>query len=279
MEMYSSYIQAAILGLIQGFTEFLPISSTGHLVIGRDLLGWPDQGLEFDMVMHFATLFAVLIYFWSDWKEFHMALVSKSKTKSSLEHRLLLKYILIATIPAILGALLMKDIAEGIARETVYVAAALIIVGILFIVVEKVARPRRNLNKVTIWDTISVGIAQAAAVIPGVSRSGATISAGIYQGLKRDQAAKFSFLIGAPTILMAGGYSLLHVISSPPADLDITVLLIAFATAFISGYIAIKFMLDFLKTHSLIPFAIYRIILGAILIGINIFHVRLPWLS
>src|SRR5690606_12089261 len=125
----------------------------------------------------------------------------------------------------------------------------------------------------------SVGIAQAAAVIPGVSRSGATISAGIYQGLKRDQAAKFSFLIGAPTILMAGGYSLLHVISSPPADLDITVLLIAFATAFISGYIAIKFMLDFLKTHSLIPFAIYRIILGAILIGINIFHVRLPWLS
>lgn len=281
MEFSAAHIQALVLGLVEGLTEFIPVSSTGHLVLVREIFGWQDQGIFFDMIIQLATLFAVVVYFWNDWVSFAKSLMAKPSQlarRADKESRRLAVAILIANIPTMIAALILMGFIETDARRSLYVAALTLLVGILFLVVERISRPNRDLSRLTIYDAVSVGLAQAAAVIPGVSRSGATISAGIYQGLKRDEAARLSFLVGAPAIFLSGTYSIVKFLKEP-ASVDWTVLGIAFLVAFISGYAAIRFMLTFLKNHDLKPFAYYRIVVGAILLLIILFNVRLPWLS
>ncbi len=281
MSFEQVHIQAIVLGLVEGLTEFIPVSSTGHLILVRELFGWPDQGLFFDMIVQLATLFAVVIYFWKDWVSFVRSVFTKPASLSrrhDKDARRLAIFIAIANIPAVVAALILLRFIEGDIRHTSYIASLTLIVGLLFLVVERISRPRRDLAKLTLLDTISIGLAQAAAVIPGVSRSGATISAGIYQGLKREEAARFSFLVGAPAIFLAGGYSLVKLIGSP-ASVNWIALALAFVTAFVSGYLSIKFMIAYLKSHNLKMFAYYRILVGIALILITILHVRLPWLS
>jgi undecaprenyl-diphosphatase len=282
MDFSFIHIQAIILGLVEGLTEFLPISSSGHLVLVRELFGWEDQGLFFDMIVQFGTLFAIAVYFWPDWVAFYKSLFpgkTKVITQAVRDTRRLLGFILIANIPILIGALGLMSFVESEVRQTVYVASVMIAIGVLFLVIDKIGVPRRSLNKLTIYDIVSVGLAQAAAVIPGVSRSGATISAGIYQGLKREEAARLSYLIGAPAILMAGVYSIYQFIKNPSPNLDWLALGLAFIAAFVSGYLAIRFMLKYLQSHNLHSFAYYRIIVGTILLLIAIFNVPLPWLS
>lgn len=281
MEFSAVHLQAIVLGLVEGLTEFIPVSSTGHLVLVRELFGWEDQGLFFDMVIQLATLFAVIVYFWKDWVSFAKAIFQKPQLvvrRADKEARRLAIAILIANIPTVVAAGILIKFIQTDARQTVYVAALTLLVGILFLVIERISRPQRDLSKLTIYDTISIGLAQAAAIIPGVSRSGATISAGIYQGLKREEAARFSFLVGSPAILLSGGYSIFKFLKSP-ASVDWIALAIAFAVAFVSGYLAIRFMLSFLKTHDLKPFAYYRIVVGALLLLIILSNVRLPWIA
>lgn len=280
--LYFQYIQAFVLGLVQGLTEFIPVSSTGHLVLVREVLGWPDQGLFFDMVIQFATLFAVVVYFWKDWSNFFISLLpakSNTVTRQVAQSRKLAIYILIANIPTIISALILLPIIGGEARSTIYISVMMVGVGLLFLVIEKIGRPSRDLSKMTIFDSIAIGLGQAASVIPGVSRSGATISTGIYQGFKREEAARFSFLVGAPAIFMAGVYSLIELFRVGPVGVDWGSLALAFVVAFVAGYLAIRFMLGYLKSHNLIPFAYYRIIVGSILIIITLLNVRLPWIS
>ena len=231
------------------------------------------------MLMHFATLFAVITYFWSDWRDLVLSLVRKGGGKSALENRKLAKLIAIANIPAVVGALLFIDMVEGPARSTISVAALMILVAFLFLFIERIAVAKRDLTRFNIYDSVSIGFAQLAAIVPGVSRSGATILAGMYQGLKRDAAARASFLIGAPAILLAGGYSLIQLISSPLPDANWLFIGIAFIAAFGSGYLSIRFMLGYLKSHSLAAFAYYRIAIGVILLAIELLHVKLPWIS
>lgn len=279
---YPEYIQAFVLGLVQGLTEFIPVSSTGHLVLVREVLGWSDQGLFFDMVIQFATLFAVVVYFWKDWSNFFTSLVmtkGKPITRQIAQSRQLAIYILVANIPTVIFALLLLPIIGGEARSTMYISTMMVGVGLLFFLIEKIGRPNRDLTKMNIFDSIAIGLGQAASVIPGVSRSGATISTGIYQGFKREEAARFSFLVGAPAIFMAGLYSLTELIKVGPSGVDWVSLTIAFISAFIFGYLAIRFMLGYLKSHNLIPFAYYRIIVGSILIIITLLNVRLPWIA
>lgn len=273
--MITDYLQPLVLGLVQGLTEFLPVSSTGHLILVRELFGWEDQGLAFDVVMHLATLLAVVIYFWSDWKGMLASLLVKTPPKNLRTHqgsRQLVRQLIIATIPAIVAGLALFNWLEAHTRNIIFVSITMVSVGLLFVLVEKVSSPKRDLTKATWRDALAMGLAQAVAVLPGVSRSGATIAAGIYMGLKRDEAARLSFLVGGIAIFLAGCFSAYKLLTSGSSDFDWISLGVAFVAAFLSGWLAIKFMLMFLKNHGLIPFAIYRLIVGVALIIISYFN-------
>jgi len=261
-----SYIQAAVLGLVQGLTEFIPISSSGHLVIVRDLLHIPDQGSLFDAILHIATLLAILIYFRSDW----LLLIqswskNKNKSKGSAQYKKLSILILLATIPGLIVGYSLHGWVEHSLRSTTIVAILMIVLGILFIVGEKLLYPKSELHQLNWGKALSIGSAQALALLPGFSRSGATILVAMYTGIKRELAAKFSFLLAAPIIAAAGTYSLFAAISEG-LTYDWVFAVIAFVFSFISGFLAIKFLLNFLKKYSLNIFAYYLIIVGAALL-------------
>lgn len=267
-------VQAAVLGVVQGLTEFLPISSDGHLIVVPRLLGWPDQGLAFDIAVHTATLAAVFIYFRADWKNIWTSLRTKAKTRDVLQSRRLLFLIAIATIPGALAGAILANFLEDTARSLVITACLMIFSGFMFLVVERISIAKKDLNKITWIEALSIGVAQAGAILPGVSRSGSTITAAIYHGLKREAAARFSFLMSAPIILIAAVYYGVKLIISPtPLGFDWTTLAVGFAAALISGLIAIKFMMVFLKKYKLNIFSYYLIALGIALLGLNYFHV------
>ena len=195
----SNLIEAAILGIIQGITEFFPVSSSGHLVLMRKLFNFKDQGLEFDAILHFGTLFALLIYFAKDWIKIFSGLFYKDRKNE----RRLLFYLILGSLPVAIIGYFAASLLEDFFRDIVWVAAFLIITGLIFIAADKfdqIKLRKKELSKLKLKDALAIGGAQALALLPGISRSGITISAGIFCKMKRDQAARFSFLLATPAI-------------------------------------------------------------------------------
>ena len=265
-----SYLDALILGVLQGITEFLPISSSGHLVLGEHWLGLSVESLKaFDVFVHVATLLAILIYFWKDVKELVYAFFRfvMGKLKQNDPYARLVLFIIIGTIPAVLVGLFGEEWIDGIFRNPRNVAAAMMIVGFVFLLGEytyKRGGKKDNLKKMKWWQAVFIGVAQAVALIPGVSRSGSTIITGLFQGIDRSEAARFSFLLGIPAMAGAGLLTAMKIPENGGFDLgsDVVPILIGFVAALVFGLISVSFLMKFLKKHSLFVFAIYLIILG-----------------
>lgn len=267
--MNQPFVIATVLGLVQGLTEFIPISSSGHLVIVRELFSWADQGNFFDAVLHLATLLAILVYFRHDWAKMLRAAV-KAPGRSQRGSRRLFWLIIAATIPAVvIGPMIEPWIGEHF-RSIWPVALLMILAGAVFWLVERLVSTKGGLASLSPARAIGIGLAQALAMVHGLSRSGLTIATGLYMGLARDAAARFSFLIAAPVVALAGGYSLYQAIREGLLNWsDYQFWLVAFIVSFISGLMAIKFLLTFLKKHSLNLFAYYMVLAGSALL---VFH-------
>jgi undecaprenyl-diphosphatase len=269
-------IEAILLGIIQGLTEFLPISSTGHLTVAGNLLNLisaenPEKWTSFIAVIQLGTLLAILIYFWNDlWKislDFlkENILSRKSFTTQSLNSRMGW-YIIIGSIPVVIIGLGFKDIIEGAITKNLYViAGSLITLGVILAIAEKLGKFKKDLDSIKWYDALIVGFAQSLALIPGSSRSGTTITAGIFLGFKRETAARFSFLLSVPAILGSGLLQLYEALEYIDTSGIITLVIATIASA-ISGYLTIGFLLKFLKSNSTFVFVFYRIILGAVII-------------
>ena len=269
--MANEYLQAAILGAVQGLTEFIPISSSGHLIIVRELFNLSDQGLAFDAVLHLATALAVLIYFWADWKNMAVSILTRRQVREAKQSRRVFGLIAVTTVPAIGAGLLWAGYLETQFRHLMIVASLMILTGLFLILLERIGRPRRDLHKLTFFDALSIGLAQALALLPGISRSGATIMAGMYHGLKRDVAAKYSFLAAGPIVLLAGMYALWKLFSVPINGVEFISLTVGFATSLLAGLLGIHFLLGWLKQNRLYIIAGYLIVVGIGLVVFSLF--------
>lgn len=276
-----------VLAIIQGLAEFIPVSSSGHLIIVRRLLGWnelsPAHELTFDVALHFGTLLSVLFYFRRTWIQIIRAALGGKVVRFSeaggsdqnltadeqREERLLLWFFAIATIPGAIAGKLLEHSAEDYFREHIYlIATALIVVGLLMWWGEKVSRLTKPLTRITFADAFIVGSAQATALIPGVSRSGSTITAGLFRDMTREAAVRFSFLLSTPII---AGAALLkaHELRKEglPAGMHMPFLVGVLVSAIV-GYITIAWLIRYLQSNSLKVFIVYRIVLGFIVIGL-----------
>jgi undecaprenyl-diphosphatase len=260
-----STLEAIVLGLLQGLTEWLPISSTAHLLVVPELVGWDDPGAAFTAITQIGTLAAVLLYFRRE-----LVVIARSWTASLTDRERrgetearLGWFIVIGTVPIVVfGAIFAGDV-ETAARSFSLVAWMMIALGILLLLAEVLARHRRPLESLRLRDAVIIGIAQAGALIPGVSRSGATLTAGLFVGLQREAAARYSFLLSIPSVFAAGAYEAWSLIGDRAAiGVSLGPLLLATAVAFVSGYAAIAGLLAFLRRHSTLPFVIYRVLFG-----------------
>lgn len=258
-------LQALILGIVQGLGEFLPISSSAHLIIVPWLFGWQEHSLTFDVALHMGTLVAVVIYFWQDW----LVLIKNGFTKPGSKEGRLFWFLVVATIPGAILGKLFETKAETVFRTSyLMIAATLIIMGVILYLVDKAAAKRKQLADVSLLNSIIIGVAQGFAVIPGFSRSGVTITAAMAQGMTREAAARFSFLLSTPIILGAGVLKL-HKIAPAEMGLPFWVGIISSA---IVGFIAIKFLLRYLQKGSFAVFAWYRLLLGIGIIAVAFFR-------
>jgi len=251
---------AAILGVIQGLTEFLPVSSTAHLILATDLLKLdPDRfGLSFDVALHLGTALAVLLYFARTW----IALVADVLRG----HWRMPGLVVLGTAPAAIAGVLFQSAVERELRSPVFIVAGLVIGSIVFVAAEAAARQRRTIGDLTVGDTLVMGAAQAIALLPGISRSGITISAGLMRDLRREDATRFSFLLATPVILGAGAKTLLDARKAAELFATPDVLAVGFMLSFLSGLAAVAFMVRFLRGHSLNWFVAYRLVLAAAIV-------------
>lgn len=259
-------LQAAVLGLIQGLTEFLPVSSSGHLVLTPWLMGWTDQSLAFDVAVHLGTLLAVVVYFWRDlWQ-----LLQVTPRILSTDHDPvvgLARGLIIATLPAcILGALL-RVLLDVEFDSPALVAANLMLFGVLLGLADRYGRRNRQLGDTRWWGYALLGLAQAMALIPGTSRSGATMTAGLALGLDRVASARVSFLMAVPIIAIAGAYEGLK-LAKDPASVEWTAMGVGVSVAFVSGWICIAGLLKFVARVGFWPFVAYRLVLGSVIFGL-----------
>lgn len=271
-----SLLQVVALAIIQGFTEFLPISSSAHLALAPWLFGWPDQGLGFDIALHFGTLAAVIIYFFRDWIQI-IAQGFGAQAGDDRELRrnpMLLWLIAGAAIPVGVAGLLFQKQAENVWRHNPYLIGGMLIgVGLLMALAERVGRRLRDMSHLGGFDAAAVGLAQAVAVIPGTSRSGITIAAGLFRGFERPAAARFSFLLSTPVIAAAGlkdAYDLMKQ-GGLERELWLPFSLGIFVSA-VTGCIVIAMFLRYLRRGSLNFFIGYRIIFGIIVIALAYFR-------
>ncbi|MES1204678.1 MAG: undecaprenyl-diphosphatase UppP [Pseudomonadota bacterium] len=255
-------IEATVLGIVQGVTEFLPISSTAHLRIVPALLGWSDPGAAFTAVIQLGTLAAVLAFFASDLAGIargSLAALSDPARRRDPQARLAL-YLIVGTLPVVIAGVLFKDAIRGSWRALPVIATALIAVAVALAIVERLARHRRAFEEIVLRDALVIGCAQALALVPGVSRSGITILAAMALGLRRDGAARFSFLLSIPAIAGAGIFELKHVLHS---GVGAAALAVGVLTSAVAGYASIAWLLRFLRTRTTYPFVVYRIAMGA----------------
>ena len=279
--------QAVVLAIVQGLAEFIPVSSSGHLIIVRRLLGWnelsPAHELTFDVALHFGTLLSVLFYFRRTWLQIIRAALGGKVVRFSeaggtdqnlteeeqREERLLLWYFAIATIPGAIAGKLLEHSAEDYFREHIYlIATALIVVALLMWWGEKISRLTKPLTRITLADALIVGCAQATALIPGVSRSGSTITAGLFRNMTREAAVRFSFLLSTPII---AGAALLKAHELRKEGLPVGMhlpFLVGVLVSAIVGYATIAWLIRYLQSNSLKVFIVYRIVLGVVVIGL-----------
>jgi undecaprenyl-diphosphatase len=264
-----SLLEAIVLGIAQGLTEFLPISSTAHLRIIPAFAGWEDPGAAFTAVTQLGTMAAVLLYFRADLARIASAWVRSlrdEEARRTLDARLGW-YILIGTIPIGIFGLVFKDQIETGARDLYLIGCTLILLGLLLLVAEKVARHDRPLEQITRRDGILIGFAQALALVPGVSRSGATLTAGLFVGLDRTSAARFSFLLSVPAVVLSGAVEFGSIVSGEEGEhVGLGALAVATLMAFAFGYWSIAFLLRFLSNHSTFVFVAYRVVLGSLVL-------------
>lgn len=255
-----SILQAIIYGIVQGIAEFLPISSTAHLVLIPWLFGWQDPGVAFDVALHLGTAAAVILFFWKEWITLISAGLSRPKSRDGK----LFWLIVAATIPGALFGVTLDKYMENF-RNPAIIGVMLIIMGIILYYADKIGRNEIELETIGLKNTIIVGISQVFAIIPGVSRSGITMTTGRFLGMKREDIAKFTFLMSAPIIL---GDGLWHARKMGSIPIDKAAFITAIITAAVVGSLTIKFLLDYLKKKGFGIFAVYRFILGAAVIAI-----------
>jgi len=264
-----SLLEAIALGITQGLTEFLPISSTAHLRIVPAFAGWEDPGAAFTAVTQLGTMTAVLLYFRADLVRIAHAWVRSLRdpaARQELDARLGW-YILLGTIPIGIFGLAFKDQIETGARDLYLISIALIVLGLVLLAAERVGRKDRSIEQITRRDGVAVGLAQALALVPGVSRSGATISAGLFLGLDRTSAARFSFLLSIPAVVLSGLLEFASILNgSEGQHAGLGALAVATFLAFVVGYTSIAFLLRFLANHSTIVFVVYRVALGTLVL-------------
>ncbi len=261
--------QAIVLAIVQGLTEFLPISSTAHLTLFPWFLHWQDPGLTFDVALHAGTLFAVLVYFWRSWVDMLAAAsgLGGAAGPDVDQHRRLFWYLVAATIPGGLAGYLFEHAAETRFRQPVVIGTALIVVALVMWLGERIDRGLISLDRVGLADSLVVGCAQAFAVIPGVSRSGITMAAGLFRSMTRKTAARFSFLLSTPLIAGAAlkkGMEIRH--EGLPADMRLPFVVGIIVSALV-GYVVIAALLRFLERGTFKPFIIYRIALGLVVLA------------
>lgn len=257
---------AILLGFLQGATEFLPISSSGHLVLAEHLLGLEDVGLSFDVALHLGTLMSVLVYFRKDFLLMGRALVFvKLAGEEDVFYRKLALYIVLATIPGVLAGMFLGDIAETYLRKPLVVASTLGGVAFFLLWAERIGKRLRDIDNLGPIDAIIVGVAQAMAIVPGVSRSGITMTAGLFLGFNRQDAARFSFMMSAPIIFGAGIYKVPEIIRQGSQGGQAAFYLAGFLSSMLFGYIFIAWLLKFIRTKSFDIFAYYRLGLAAII--------------
>ena len=259
-------LTALFLGCIQGLTEFLPISSSGHLALLEHYLQVEGGGLSFDVLLHVGSLLALLVYFRADWLGMAKA-VLKPSPYTRLERRLFI-CLVAASIPGALAGVLLEHYAKTIFRQPWRIALLLGGVGLLLILAERLARHIRPLTNLRLGDALVIGLSQALAIMPGVSRSGITMTTGLFLGFTRESAARFSFLLATPIIAGAGLYDLLKWLKHPPQDLSWAAGILGFLAALVSSYAAIRFLLRYLRRHTFYPFAAYRLLLAAVVLGL-----------
>jgi undecaprenyl-diphosphatase len=261
-------IQALVMGIVQGLTEFIPVSSSGHLVLVPWFFGWKDpfiDSLAFSVMLHMGTLLALLIYFWRDWLRIVPAGLASIRDRSigGDEYRKLAWLIVIATIPAVLVGPLFSDSVEALVREAPRVAIMLCVGAAILWLAERWGARDRDMGALSYAGALAIGVAQVIALLPGISRSGISISAGMFLGLTRESAARFSFLMATPVVAGAGvweGRKLFTGEAGVSPDVHLTV--IGFLAAFVAGMVAIRFMLEFLRRQPNTLFIVYRVLLA-----------------
>ncbi|MFA5309345.1 MAG: undecaprenyl-diphosphatase UppP [Dehalococcoidales bacterium] len=278
-----NFIQVIVLGIVQGLTEFIPVSSSAHLVIVPWLFNWADPGLTFDLALHLGTLVALLWFFRADWVRLIRAgvqSIARRKIGEDMDRRLFW-FLVIATIPGVIVGYFAQSKIEDLFHKPdsphtlgamLAMAVIIALLGLLLFIAERIAKHRRGFNEVTIKDAVIIGLSQALAIFPGVSRSGSTITAGLALGLQRETAARFSFLLSTPIILGAGLKSIFDVqqelAAGQMAGSDVLLYILGFAVAAVSGYLCIKYLLRFLQKHSTDIFVYYRWLLAALIIAV-----------
>lgn len=265
-------IQAVVLGLVQGLTEFLPVSSSGHLIVVPALLGWDDpfiESLAFSVMLHVATLLALLLYFQADWRRLIPAGLAALRDRSFKgdPDRRLAWLLAFATIPAVIAGLLLNDAIETVFREPRLVAVTLVVGAVLLWLADRLGTHAKGMDGISFPVAIGIGVAQAAALVPGISRSGISISAGLFAGLDRPSAARFAFLMATPITAGAGLWELRKVVTGEAGvDLPLVPLFAGMLASLLAGLAAIAVMLRFLRSHGTGVFVAYRIALAALVV-------------
>lgn len=260
-------LHAILLGLLQGATEFLPISSSGHLALAHYFFGVTEGSLAFDVGLHLGTLVAIVIYFRDDLLTMATALLQPHRQDGELrQRRQLFWFLAAATIPGVIAGLLLEEVAETSLRHPAMVAVTLAVAGLLLLLADRNGSRSRSFDTLTLKDALIIGCAQALAIVPGVSRSGATITAGLFRQLDRQAAVRFSFLLSAPIIFGAGVYKIPEIVTNGLLTGDFSAYMAGFTAAALSGYLFIAFLMRFVRARSFAIFAYYRFALSAVVL-------------
>jgi undecaprenyl-diphosphatase len=263
-------LRAIVIGLVQGLTEFLPISSSGHLIVVRELFHWHflEDDLTFDVALHLGTTVAVLAYFWREWLEMLGALLPGRRSArvsvnpGSIYNSRFLMLLVVGSLPAALVGFALNDWVENEVRSPVIVGAMLIVFGLGLLFAERLGQKVRQIAGAGWGDAIVIGCAQAVALVPGVSRSGVTITTALARGFRREDAARFSFLLATPVIVGAGLVKMVQAVHDGIPSGDVPVLLVGTVTAAVVGWASIGYLLRLVQTQSYAPFVVYRILAG-----------------